>query len=125
MEFTTFDDYTLTAPIVTSTASQQTKIIVLGADDPRQRDPGDASQINWEIWAAGEGLSSKAVTQYYALYNQTPVTPRDFGFTELYLIQARGEEAESIAIINDHFAGILYFQNAGDIFQPRAYSGFP
>ena len=125
MEFAGFDDYAMTAPIVTSTAGQQTKIMILSPSDPRLRDPGEISRISWEIWAAGEGLASKAVTQYHALYDRTPVTPRDFGFTELYLIQARGEEDESIAVINDHFAGILYFKNTGDVFQPPSMFRVP
>ena len=125
MEFVGFDDYTLAAEPVTSSSGSETKIIVLDADAPRERDPGEISQISWEIWAAGDGITTKAVTQYHALYNITPVTPRDFGFSELYLIQAKSVEANSIAIINDHYAGILYFSGAGDVFQPPSLFRVP
>jgi len=43
MEFCGFDDYTLTAPIITSTASQQMMITVLSGEDKRDRDPGELS----------------------------------------------------------------------------------
>jgi hypothetical protein len=125
MEFAAFDDYVLAASPVTSTSASQTKITVLSATDPRYRDPGSITQISWEIWAAGVGLSTKAGTQVYAYYNKTPVTPRDFGFSELYLIQARAVDANSVAIINDHFAGILYFQNSGDTFTPPSMFRVP
>ena len=116
MEFCGFDDYTLTAPIVTSSASTQTMITVLSGEDERDRDPGELSQISWEIWGAGEGLASGAYTQYQALFDNPEITPRDLGFTELYLLKARAEESESLAIINDRAVGALYFQNAGDEF---------
>jgi hypothetical protein len=125
MEFAAFDDYVLAASPVTSTSTSQAKITILSATDPRYRDPGDITRISWEIWAAGAGLSTGAGTQIYAYYNKTPVTPRDFGFSELYLIQARGVDANSIAIINDHFAGILYFQNPGDTFTPPSMFRVP
>jgi hypothetical protein len=125
MEFAAFDDYVLAASPVTSTSASQTKITVLSATDPRYKDPGSITQISWEIWAAGVGLSTRAGTQVYAYYNKTPVTPRDFGFSELYLIQARAVDANSIAIINDHFAGILYFQNSGDTFTPPSMFRVP
>ena len=116
MEFCGFDDYTLIAPIVTSSASTQTMITVLSGEDERNRDPGELSQIGWEIWGAGEGLASGAYTQYQALFDNPEITPRDLGFTELYLLKARAEEDESLAIINDRAVGALYFQNAGDEF---------
>ncbi|MCD6260169.1 MAG: hypothetical protein J7J28_00010 [Thaumarchaeota archaeon] len=116
MEFCGFDDYTLTAPIVTSTATQQTMITVLSGEDERNRDPGELSQISWEIWGAGDGLASGAYTQYQALFDNPEITPRDLGFTELYLLKAKAEENESLAIINDRAVGALYFQNAGDEF---------
>jgi len=125
MEFAGFDDYTLAAAPVSSTATSQTKIIVLAATNRRDRNPGNITQISWEIWAAGSGLATKAGTQAYAYYNKTPVTPRDFGFSELYLIQARGVDAGSIAIINDHFAGILYFASPGDTFIPPSMFRVP
>jgi len=116
MEFCGFDDYTLTAPIITSSTSTQTMITVLSGEDERNRDPGELSQISWEIWGAGEGLASGAYTQYQALFDNPEITPRDLGFTELYLLKARAEENESLAIINDRAVGALYFQNAGDEF---------
>jgi len=116
MEFCGFDDYTLTAPIVTSTATQQTMITVLSGEDERNRDPGELSRISWEIWGAGDGLASGAYTQYQALFDNPEITPRDLGFTELYLLKAKAEGSGSLAIINDRAVGALYFQNAGDEF---------
>jgi hypothetical protein len=58
----------------------------------RHQDPVSISQISWEIWAAGSGLATKAGTQVCAFYNKMPVTPRDFGFSELYLMQAKAQK---------------------------------
>ena len=41
------------------------------------------------------------------------------------MIQAGGEETESLAIVNDHYAGILYFKNQGDVFQPSSLFRVP
>ncbi|GBC68393.1 hypothetical protein HRbin01_00074 [archaeon HR01] len=53
------------------------------------------------------------VTYYPRLYyNKNPVTPRDFGFTELYLMKIRADTADTLARINDKTN--IYLASSGD-----------
>ena len=125
MEFAGFDDYVYAAPVVTSSSSSLTLIEVLKPSDARIRDAPASDTVSWSIWAAGSGLATAVYTQKHIYYVKNPVTPKDFGFTELYLIQARGEEANSLAILNDNIAGALFFRNVGDTFIPPSTVRIP
>jgi len=107
MEFCGFDDHTLTAPIVTSTATSQTLITVLKPDDPRIRDVEPSNTLNWEIWGAGSGLSTAAYTQRHTYFTKNPVYPADFGFGELYLI-ADEIPPQGLVVLNDNAAAALF-----------------
>lgn len=45
-------------------------------------------------------------------YDKNPVTPRDFGFTELYLMRLRAEAAGTLVRVND--TANIYFTSSGD-----------
>ncbi len=45
-------------------------------------------------------------------YDKNPITPRDFGFTELYLMRLRAEAAGTVVRVND--ITNIYFANSGD-----------
>ncbi|MEM3395329.1 MAG: hypothetical protein QXT12_04895 [Nitrososphaerota archaeon] len=124
MEFAGFDNYTLSIPITTSSATSQTKIVVLPATAPRIRIPLETS-LRWEIWAAGAGLATRAITQFNVYYNKNPVTPRDFGFTELYILRVTATEANTLVMINEHKSAMIYLQNSGDSYIAPQNFNFP
>jgi hypothetical protein len=107
MEFAGFDDFTLTSPVTSSTSTSQTLITVLKPDDPRLREVAPSPTLNWEIWAAGAGLSTMAYTQRYTYFTKNPVYPSDFGFGELYLI-ADEIPPLGLVVLNDNTAAALY-----------------
>ncbi|MEM4189325.1 MAG: hypothetical protein QW544_02255 [Candidatus Caldarchaeum sp.] len=107
MEYMAFDDYTLTSPITSSSSTSQTVIEVLKATDPRLRDTPPSNNLNWSIWAAGSGLATASYTQRYIYYTVNPVTPKEFGFSELYLV-ADEIPPQGLVVLNDNEAGALY-----------------
>ncbi|MEM4591727.1 MAG: hypothetical protein QW555_07865 [Nitrososphaerota archaeon] len=107
MEFAAFDDYTLTAPIVSSTSTSQTEVIILKPTDQRIRDAIEAPQVSWSIWAAGSGLSTRAYTQRYVYMTKNPIYPADFGFSELYLVMDELPPKAHVAL-NDNVVAGLY-----------------
>lgn len=124
MEFAGFDNYTLSSPITTSTATSQTKITVLSATANRLRNSAETS-LKWEIWAAGAGLSTRAITQFNAYYNENPVTPRDFGFTELYILRVIAADTNTLVMINEHKAAMIYLPSNGDSYIAPQNFNFP
>jgi len=60
----------------------------------------------------GNGAYNQVSYEPRLYYNKNPVTPRDFGFTELYLMRIRAEVADTLARLNDKTN--MYFANAGD-----------
>lgn len=125
MEFAGFDDYTLTSQITTSTSTSQTKITTLSATWSRLRNSLTMKKIRWEIWGAGAGLSTKALTQIHAYYNVNPVRPRDFGFTELYILRITAAEDGTLVMINEHQAAMIYLPNNGDSYIAPGNFNFP
>jgi hypothetical protein len=45
-------------------------------------------------------------------YDKNPITPKDFGFTELYLMRLRADGANTLVRVNDRTN--IYFANSGD-----------
>jgi hypothetical protein len=107
MEFAGFDDHTLTCSPVSSTATSQTLITVLAPDAPRLRDVAQSETLNWEIWAAGTGLATAAYTQRYTHYTKNPVYPKDFGFSELYLLDINAPNG-GLVVLNDNTTTAVY-----------------
>ncbi|MEM1943772.1 MAG: hypothetical protein QXY50_00805 [Candidatus Caldarchaeum sp.] len=60
----------------------------------------------------GSGAYNQTSYEPRIYYDKNPVAPRDFGFTELYLMRLRAEVADTLARINDKTN--TYFANAGD-----------
>ncbi|MEM4281495.1 MAG: hypothetical protein QW470_07320 [Candidatus Caldarchaeum sp.] len=60
----------------------------------------------------GNGAYNQVSYEPRLYYDKNPVTPRDFGFTELYLMRIRAEVADTLARLNDKTN--MYFANAGD-----------
>jgi hypothetical protein len=106
MEFAGFDDHTLTSSPVSSTAASQT-LTVLAPDAPRLRDVEPSTTLNWEIWAAGTGLATAAYTQRHAYYTKNPVYPKDFGFSELYLLDINAPYG-GLVVLNDNTEAVIY-----------------
>ncbi|MEM4384925.1 MAG: hypothetical protein QXU44_12850, partial [Candidatus Caldarchaeum sp.] len=107
MELAAFDDYTLTSPVITSTASSQTEIIILSPTDPRTRDVYGESRASWSIWAAGLGLSTRAYTQRHVYMTKNPIYPADFGFSELYLVMDELPPKAHVALNDNVVAGLF------------------
>jgi hypothetical protein len=107
VEFAGFDDHTLTSSPVSSTATSQTLITVLAPDAPRLRDVAPSTTLNWEIWAAGSGLATVAYTQRHTYYTKNPVYPKDFGFSELYLLDINASNG-GLVVLNDNTAAAIY-----------------
>ncbi|MEM2114528.1 MAG: hypothetical protein QXS12_03650 [Candidatus Caldarchaeum sp.] len=64
------------------------------------------------ILVRGNGAYNQTSYEPRIYYDKNPVAPRDFGFTELYLIRLRAEVADTLARINDKTN--MYFATAGD-----------
>ncbi|MEM2096068.1 MAG: hypothetical protein QXR20_05595 [Candidatus Caldarchaeum sp.] len=72
----------------------------------------DSSSNPIRFLVRGSGAYNQTSYEPRIYYDKNPVAPRDFGFTELYLMRLRAEVADTLARINDKTN--TYFVNAGD-----------
>ena len=105
--FAAFDDYTYTAPIRSITTNSYTIFTILEADDPRVREPEQTAQLNYSIWAYGNGATRRAFAQRHVYMTKNPIYPTDFGFSELYLVMAEIPPKAHLAM-NDNVVGGLF-----------------
>ncbi|MCL7402030.1 MAG: hypothetical protein LZ168_04505 [Thaumarchaeota archaeon] len=115
MEFTGFDDYTYTSSPVSSTSTSPTIVTVLSSTASRIRKYVRPMNV-FEIWAAGVALCFESYYQTHAYYNNPTLTPRDIGFTELYLLRITAKSSQTIVILNGRAVGSVYLANSGDSF---------
>ena len=76
----------------------------------------------WIIGANGDGATEDAdgdgVVAWFrpaVKYEKNPVTPRDFFFSEMYLLRVKAEQPNTIVRLNDSTSILL--ANAGDLFE--------
>ncbi len=96
-----------------SSSTSSTAEVELTALEPTTAVP--QGNQTWRIWAVGNGRASWARIQRHEYYNVNPVHPRDFGFTELYLISVKSTQPNTVLRINDRTG--IHLPNNGDIFQ--------
>ncbi|MCS7133577.1 MAG: hypothetical protein NZ921_02095 [Candidatus Caldarchaeum sp.] len=60
----------------------------------------------------GQGAYNQTSYEPRIYYDKNPVTPRDFGFTELYLMRVRAEANNTLVRVNDRTN--LFFATSGD-----------
>ncbi|MCS6770065.1 MAG: hypothetical protein NZ570_06490 [Candidatus Caldarchaeum sp.] len=60
----------------------------------------------------GNGSYNQVSYEPRIYYDKNPVTPRDFGFTELYLMRVRAEASNTLVRVNDRTN--LFFATSGD-----------
>ena len=99
----------LSAPASTSSTSPAVLTIT---DDPVVDREGD---LEWRILADGDGKADYGKFQPRIKYDKNPVYPRDFGFSETYLLQIKAEAPDTLIRLNDKTS--IYLANAGDVFQ--------
>jgi len=107
MEFAGFDDHTLAVPPTTSTSTSLTEVTALAADAKRERDTPQSNTVSFSVWAAGSGLATKCFTQRHTIMDKNPIYPRDFGFSELYLV-ADEIGPQGLVVLNDRVDASLY-----------------
>ena len=61
----------------------------------------------------GNGAYNQVEFQPRIYYDNNPITPRNFGFTELYLMRLRSEAAGTLVRVNDKTN--IYFASSGDM----------
>lgn len=64
------------------------------------------------ILLRGNGAYNQTSYEPCIYYDKNPVTPRDFGFTELYLMRVRADENNTLVRFNDKTN--VFFASAGD-----------
>ncbi len=102
-------DKSLSTPVSTSNT---TPTILTINDDPLVDNYGS---LEWIIAANGDGQADYGKFQPRIKYDKNPVYPRDFGFSELYLLQVKAEQAGTLVRLNDKTS--IYLANAGDLYQ--------
>jgi len=107
MEFAGFDDHTLAVAPTTSTSTSLTEVVALPASAPRIRKTPQSSSVSFSIWAAGAGLTTKLYTQRHTIMDKNPIYPRDFGFSELYLV-ADEIGPQGLVVLNDKEEASLF-----------------
>ncbi|MCX8201309.1 MAG: hypothetical protein N3H84_04320 [Candidatus Caldarchaeum sp.] len=60
----------------------------------------------------GNGSYNQIEVEPRIYYDKNPITPRDFGFTEIYLMRVRAEAANTLVRVNDRTN--LFFATSGD-----------
>jgi hypothetical protein len=60
----------------------------------------------------GNGAYNQVIFTPRLYYDKNPVTPKDFGFTELYLMRLRADAANTLVRVNDRTN--IYFAGSGD-----------
>jgi len=88
---------------------------------PAEVKVASGGQHRYMIIARGNGATGDAdgdgVIAWFrpaVLYDKNPVFPRDFFFSEMYLLRVRAEQANTVVRLNDMTS--IYLANAGDTF---------
>jgi len=71
-------------------------------------------KVKIKLLANGDGAADYGEFRPNVLYDKNPVYPRDFFFSEMYLLRVRAEQANTVVRLNDMTS--IYLANAGDTF---------
>ena len=99
-------------PSAVASTSSTTPTVLTITDDPTVDNYGS---LEWVIAANGDGQADYGKFQPKIKYDKNPVYPRDFGFSELYLLQVKAEAANTLVRLNDKTS--IFLANAGDLYQ--------